>query len=109
MRKLRRIGEESHDPMQGIANLFDVGLVFALGFMLALISYLGLPKVLSERKRVSPDMVTQREIPEDEKIQIDQYRVSQEKLAGEGTRLGVAYRLTSGEVICVSESAGEKL
>lgn len=104
MRNLRRLGEETHDPMQGIANLFDVGLVFALGFMLALLSYLGLPQVLSQKERASQPPTAQREIPDKKQVKLDQYRMSHEKLAGEGTRLGVAYRLASGEVVCVPES-----
>jgi hypothetical protein len=34
MRALRRLAEDSgDDPLQGVANFFDLGIVFALGFM----------------------------------------------------------------------------
>ncbi|RZN39016.1 MAG: DUF2149 domain-containing protein [Methanophagales archaeon ANME-1-THS] len=36
------------DPMSGVANLFDVAMVFALGLMVMILLYLSLPEVLTQ-------------------------------------------------------------
>ncbi len=36
------------DPLSGVANLFDVAMVFALGLMVMLLMYLSIPEVLTQ-------------------------------------------------------------
>jgi len=36
------------DPMSGVANLFDVAMVFAVGLMVMLLTYLSIPEVLTQ-------------------------------------------------------------
>jgi len=36
------------DPLSGVANLFDVAMVFALGLMVMLLLYLSIPEVLTQ-------------------------------------------------------------
>lgn len=43
MRKIRRMGDSSDDSLEGVANLLDLGVVFALGFLLALLAHLTFP------------------------------------------------------------------
>ena len=94
------------DPLSGVANFFDLGIVFALGFMVAVLNYLGLPEVLEQRDMtlVKDAGTPQMEIIRKKGNSIQRLRVSQSTLGGEGTRLGTAYRLKSGEVIYVPES-----
>ena len=46
--KSRRRREEDDDPLSGVANLFDVAMVFALGLMVMLLMYLSMPEVLTQ-------------------------------------------------------------
>ena len=39
---------EDDDPLSGVANLFDVAMVFALGLMVMLLMYLSIPEVLTQ-------------------------------------------------------------
>jgi len=39
---------DDDDPMSGVANLFDVAMVFALGLMVMLLMYLSIPEVLTQ-------------------------------------------------------------
>ena len=81
-----------------MANLFDVGIVFALGFLVALMSHLGPQQVLGQIDAAS------RQAPSVEETQrIQQYRMSDERVGGEGVRLGAAYRLPTGEIVCVPD------
>ena len=39
---------QDEDPMSGVANLFDVSMVFALGLIVMLLFYLSIPEVLTQ-------------------------------------------------------------
>lgn len=86
------------DPLSGVANFFDLGVVFALGFMLALIGYSQL-----EQRDVQERPEQGEQTPEQQQKKLDRYRVSTSKGQGKGQRLGVAWRLESGEVVYVPE------
>lgn len=38
-----------HDPMSGVANLFDVAMIFALGLMVMLLMYMSVPEFLTQQ------------------------------------------------------------
>ena len=69
---------------------------------MALITYLGLPEVL-QRTATEASTPPEAEAVDPDGMKLPRYRLSEEKLGGEGVKLGVAYRLASGEVVCVPE------
>lgn len=95
------------DPMAGVANLFDVGIVFALGFLVALVSALHLIDLFNP----SSNVTVTRERPDGLEVmvkkgnQVTVRRLTKEPGSGNGTRLGVAYQLGDGTVVYVPESA----
>ena len=111
LKKRRRvIGKEvdlhQEDPMSGVANLFDVGVVFIVGLIGALISAYSLLDFLSPKTEIT--MVKKNddgrvEIVTKKGKQIKVEKVTDKKLQGEGTRLGTAYRLKDGKIIYVPE------
>lgn len=107
MRNKRRRWESAleDDPLAGLVNLFDLWMVFAIALLLALVSYLHLPELLA---RESPAPSTspggaKLDVLRREGHKLDHYRVSRDKLTGEGQRLGTAYQLTTGEVVYVPD------
>ena len=107
----KEIDLHQEDPMSGVANLFDVGVVFIVGLIGALISAYSLLDFLSPTTEIP--MVRQKdndrvEIVTKKGKQIKVEKVTDKKLQGEGTRLGTAYRLKDGKVIYVPEGDTEK-
>ncbi|GJM21255.1 MAG: hypothetical protein DHS20C15_11700 [Planctomycetota bacterium] len=77
------------DPASGLVNLFDLWMVFAVA---ALLTSVGAAR--EALQRVEAD---QHALPE-------ALRSTDRALEGRGERLGVAYRLSSGEVVYVPEA-----
>lgn len=101
MRKLRLSSMSSDDPLDGMANLFDLGVVFALGFGIA---------VMAQIAHKSPEVAaqalqhTQAEKVPDNATPLERYRSTDENLGGKGRRLGTAYRLANGDIVYVPET-----
>jgi hypothetical protein len=98
------IAEE--DPLAGIANLFDVSIVFIVGLMLTLFSVYRMSDLVdskSEVTMVKTNAQGEREIIVKKGQQITAYKVTGKTAAGNGERLGTAYRLSNGQIIYVPE------
>ncbi len=98
------IAEE--DPLAGVANLFDVSIVFIVGLMLTLFSVYRMGDLMdqnSEVTMVKTNAQGEREIIVKKGTQITAYKVTGTTAAGEGERLGTAYRLANGQIIYVPE------
>ncbi len=103
--------QEDDDLLSGVANLFDVAMVFALGFMVALISALNLLDLFSPDQKVTitKEREDGLEIIVREGRQTTVRRLTKSVGSGDGVRLGTAYRLQDGSVIYVPENAGEEV
>jgi len=94
------------DPLAGVANLFDVSVVFIVGLMITLFSVYRIGDLMdsqSEVTMVKTDAQGQREIIVKKGTKITAYKVTGDTAAGDGERLGVAYRLADGQIIYVPE------
>jgi len=101
MRTKTRKWDDLHaeDPATGLLNLFDVWIAFAAALLLASISY-GQLSAKAAQATGAPAM----EVIKKARQQITHYRVSEQQAGGDGERLGIAYRLKTGEVIYVPEA-----
>ena len=101
---------EEEDPLAGIANLFDVSVVFIVGLMITLFSVYRIGDLVdqdSEVTMVKTNAKGEREIIVKKGTKITAYKVSGKTAAGDGERLGTAYRLADGQVIYVPEDGSE--
>lgn len=94
------------DPLSGVANLFDVGLVFIVGLIVTLFMAYHLQDLFSEKSDItivkkSKDQEMEIITKKGKKIKV--LRVSKEKAYGRGERLGVAYRLEDGSLVYVPD------
>jgi len=104
VRLVRTVSLDEEDPLTGFANLFDIGIVFSLGFMVSLISHLGLPELLDGQDMVlvkNPGRANMEIIIKEGKT-LEKLVATGSSLSGDGGQiLGTAYRLPSGEVVYV--------
>jgi hypothetical protein len=96
---------DDHDPLAGVSNLFDVAMGFAAALLIALFGQLPASQLFGQRAaaRFEPGVGQQAAVPP-AGTRLERYRLGDREAGGRGERLGVAYRLSSGEVICVPES-----
>lgn len=110
--KLPMPEEVDEDPLAGVANLFDVSVVFIVGLMISLFSVYQMGGLLdpdSEVTMVITKANGEQEIVTRKGTEIEAYRVSSDAVAGgDGERLGVAYRLADGQIIYVPEVNKDK-
>lgn len=95
-----------NDPMTGVANLFDIGLVFIVGLIVALFATYHLQDLFSERSEITIVKKAengQMEIITKKGKKIKALKVTKEKARGRGERLGIAYRLEDGTMVYVPE------
>lgn len=98
--------EAEEDPLSGVANLFDVSVVFIVGLMISLFSVYRMGDLMNPDTEVTMVMTNaqgQSEIVVKRGTEIEAYEVTGEALAGDGEKLGTAYRLADGQIIYVPD------
>lgn len=101
-----RYNEPLEDPISGVANLFDVSVVFIVSMMIALFmayNMLDLMDPKSEMTLTKKSSEGKIEIITKKGREIKVQKVTDKRLSGEGERLGTAYKLKDGKVIYVPE------
>lgn len=101
-----RYDEPLEDPISGVANLFDVSVVFIVSMMIALFmayNMLDMMDPKSEMTIMKKSADGRVEIVTKKGKEIKVQKVTDRRLSGEGERLGTAYKLKDGKVIYVPE------
>lgn len=102
----KHIDLHTEDPLGGVANLFDVGLVFIVGLLFALISAYSLIEIFTPESELT--IVKKKQNGEFELIskkgkEVKIKKLTTSKLKGEGKRPGTAYRLKDGKVVYIPD------
>jgi hypothetical protein len=96
--------DRAGDPLDGLVNLFDLGIVLSVAFLLAALSSLKLgPDVLGRDRRTAPARSAPAGsvvIPADARVRAVELRPGQ-RVVGRGRAIGTVYRLDDGRVIVV--------
>jgi len=103
----RIVLDEEEDPLGGVANLFDAAMVFAVALLVALVVSYNVPELLDADASVTivknpgdPNM--QVIIKDKETIKV--MNMTEQLMGGQGSKIGTAYRLETGEVIYMPEN-----
>jgi hypothetical protein len=97
--------------MTGVANLFDIGLVFIVGLLMTLMGVFRMQELFDQNSKLT--IVKQRESGEMEILvkdgtKLSATKVTREAAKGMGSRLGVAYRLKDGSMVYVPDKGEGK-
>ncbi len=103
--------DRAGDPLDGLVNLFDLGIVLAVAFLLAALSSIDLaPSVLKQNDAqtsgavpVPADSVIQKPGEEANTIELQ----PGEEVVGQGEPVGTVYRLDDGRVVIVRPESSE--
>jgi hypothetical protein len=87
-----RLDDAAGDPLDGLVNLFDVGIVLAVAFLIAGLSLTRTAGGRIEPERTTPQQQTTRPLPAP---------VDSTPASGSGTAVGTVYRLADGRLVYV--------
>lgn len=97
----RRHVDRSGDPLDGLVNLFDLGIVLAVAFLLAALSSLHLGSALTSR---GLHATTVREITVSPGQKVAPLPTPGSRTIGRGVQTGVVYRLADGQLVYVQQT-----
>jgi hypothetical protein len=98
----RRRGDRAGDPLEGLVNLFDLGIVLAVAFLLAALASLKLSSLLTaEDVTVTKNRGGQETVIVKHGDHVRAVHLSNRKVLGSGEKIGQAYRLSDGRVVIV--------
>ena len=94
--------DRAGDPLDGLVNLFDLGIVLALAFLIAALSSLELSDLLTrDDVTVVRDSGGAQTLIVKDGQQLRTVRLDGRRVAGEGRRIGSVYRLEDGRTVFV--------
>lgn len=107
--RARRHEDRGGDPLDGLVNLFDLGIVLAVAFLLAALSSLDLTEVLTDRGAAqraaeAANAVTRERDEVVRKLELE----PGERVVGNGEPIGRVYRLEDGRTVIVRQRSSER-
>ena len=102
--RARSRDDRAGDPLDGLVNLFDLGIVLSVAFLLAALSSLHLTSSLTgktkeQSQRASADAIV---VNRDQSLKEVKLHPGQ-RVAGHGEALGTIYRLNDGRTVIVKQ------
>jgi hypothetical protein len=100
--RARRHADRGGDPLDGLVNLFDLGIVLAVAFLIAALSSLKLSDLLTDQ-----DVTVVRSGQGENAVivkqgqRVETVRLQGRRVVGEGSRIGSVYRLEDGRTVFV--------
>lgn len=108
---LRNPDGEERNPLEGVANLFDTAMVFAVALMVALLMSYNLSELLNPAESTTivknPGQKDMQIIVKEEGQPIEVMNLTDQIGGGTGDVLGTAYKLADGRVVYVPDSGNE--
>jgi len=92
--------DRNGDPLDGLVNMFDLGIVLAVAFLLAALQSVDLTELLTKK-----DVTVVRQTPSGQTVVIKQgdklktVKLSGQRAEGVGERVGTVYRLPDGRLV----------
>lgn len=104
--RARSRDDRAGDPLDGLVNLFDVGIVLSVAFLLAALSSLDLTSALTEQAKTEQPRAARSQdavvADRDQKVKPLELEPG-ERVVGRGEPVGTVYRLADGRTVIVRE------
>ena len=99
--------DRSGDPLDGLVNLFDLGIVLAVAFLLAALQSVNLTELLTrENVTVVRTDASGQTLIVKEGDQLKTVRLTAKTVTGQAERVGDVFRLSDGRLVYVQQGAG---
>jgi hypothetical protein len=95
--------DRAGDPLDGLVNLFDLGIVLSVAFLLAALSSLDLTSALTAKSQAEqPSARSQDAVVADRDQQVKPVELEPgQRVVGRGVAVGTVYRLADGRTVIV--------
>ncbi len=105
--RARHRGDRAGDPLAGLVNLFDLGIVLAVAFLLAALQSVNLTDLLTKSDvTLLRTEGNQQTLVVKEGDKIKTVRLSKKTVTGTGERVGAVYKLSDGRLVYVEGASG---
>lgn len=101
--RARSRDDRAGDPLDGLVNLFDLGIVLSVAFLLAALSSLHLTSTLTGKaKEKSPQSRAAEAVVANRDQRVKEVKLQPgQRVVGHGEPLGTLYRLDDGRTVIV--------
>jgi hypothetical protein len=96
--------DRAGDPLDGLVNLFDLGIVLSVAFLLAALTSLHLGSTITRHGLRAPG----KEIVVRPGQRVAPLPKPGARTIGRGVQAGVVYRLTNGELVYVQQAPSKR-
>lgn len=106
--KARSREDRAGDPLDGLVNLFDIGIILSVAFLLAALSSLNLTTdVIDSGKSSSENTVPENSVITDPGETTEEITIEPgQEVVGQGEPIGQLYQLEDGRTILVKPDSG---
>lgn len=100
--RARSRDDRAGDPLDGLVNLFDLGIVLSVAFLLAALSSLDLTNALTSRSAAEKATRPVEAVVKKRNERIKEIQLKPgEQVVGRGKPIGTVYRLNDGRTVIV--------
>ena len=105
MKKRTGTSDEDDDPLSGVANLFDVAMIFAVGLLVMMMTYVNLPELLTSQDVtmvVNPGQDDMKVVIKNETV-VEVLNMTDETTTTMGKLVASLYETEGGATVYVEE------
>lgn len=100
--RARSRDDRAGDPLDGLVNLFDLGIVLSVAFLLAALSSLNLTEKLTTKSKADQATRPVDAVVANKDQPIKEIKLNpNERVVGRGKPLGTVYKLNDGRTVLV--------
>jgi hypothetical protein len=104
--RARSRDDRAGDPLDGLVNLFDLGIVLSVAFLLAALSSLDLTNALTSKSKAEATRPANAVVAKrDQRVKQVKLKPG-ERVVGQGEPIGTVYKLSDGRTVIVRKGEG---